>query len=781
MPATYAQRERERERERGGKGGTVVQMTEGGYQQQGEETADEGIGRKTCFSLAASGLFDMPREPPVTSSPKNEETTPILGADTRTYSCAGNSGSGGGNMWQPPRLEDFAGPPSGVFPPEAAVKMTDVAKVNDCRGTDEGSLLTREAHDMFTALPNVPTPASSQHVTEKPFESGDVTTSNTGCNPRVEQKESCGLQLKTGPSSATSHDPNQQSLLLLKGRQRRGAGHTLPRSSIPKPTRNHPTWRATTSKGKKDHREEKEAGMPLSFRAPTSRSPRTTSFSFVFHKEARRRRLNNEIMSDEGNYAKSVEDRPKPSVAVLAGGRQHVSSPPMEQRETSPLVSVLADVMDATPTLKTSAEEEPTARPVPPMRTPFFASRSTFIYADGRREETLQLPEKKTVQHPGTILAEISTSPSELLNGTLNSTSAFNYPVDWEKTPIEELHPLQTEPHTTTGIWDATMKDNPINHTVVEDEKKDQQQNDSFVFEYISSNSILPTTRSRWSNSPVYEIVAHAPSTQISTRAPSVMSVLQALPAALPPEQEEQFSLSSCTLEEKAVAENATESVTSAVSSKAHFIENNQSEKRRNNCPLAPRSHRPLPASSGSYAEIRTSARQFHAAAEAGRDVKVLHQSRQYQPKLHQNSRPHGDRDGMERPPPWKIAAQVKAIRERVCRSRETEMHREAKVFWYLWPEERQLWHSLTNKLTLLRGQAAELTKRISEWEMEHPEDTLAGVEKRLQLIQFKRQFLLTEWEKVEDLSWEYLTAQLLQGARKPLRTLMMLPSWKTF
>ncbi|KAF5222827.1 hypothetical protein ECC02_004159 [Trypanosoma cruzi] len=762
-------------------------MTGGGdQQQQGEETADDGMERKRCSSPAASGLFDTPREPPVHSSPNGEEMTPTRGADARTHSCAGNSCSGeeggGRNAWQPPRLEDFAGPFSGVFPPEAAVKMTDVANDNDCRGSDEGSLLAREVHEMFTALPDVPAPASSKHVTQQTFESGVVTTSKTGCNPRVEQKEPYGLQLNTGPSSATSRDPNQQFLRLLKGHQRREAGHTSPRSSIPKPTRNYPTWRTTNSKGKTNHRGGKEGGMPLNFRVPTSRSPRGTSFSFVFQKEARRRRLNDEIMPDGGTYAKSIEDRPKPSVAVLAGDRQHVSSAPVEQREASSLVSVVAHVMDATPTLKTSAEEEPTARLVPPMQTPFFASRSTFIYADGRQEETLQLPKKKTVQHPGIILDEISTLPSELLDGALNSSSVFNYPVDWEKTPIEESRPLQTERHPTTGIWDATVKDNPRNHTVFEDEKEDEQKNDSFAFEGMGFNSILPTTRSRWSNSPVYEIVAHAPSTQTSTRAPSVMSVLQALPAAPPPEQEEQFSLSSCTVEEKKpVAENATEPVTSILSYKARFSGNNRSETRRKERPLASRSQRPLPASLGSYAEIRTSARRFHAGAEAGRDVKVRHQNRQYQPKFHQKRRPHGKRDEMERPPPWEIAAQVKAIRERLCRLREMGMHREAEVFWYLWPEERQLWHSLTNKLTLLRGQAAELTKRISEWEMGHPEDTLARVEKRIQLIQFKKQFLLTEWEKVEDLSWEYLTAQLLQGARKPLRTLIMLPSWQKF
>ncbi|ESS64631.1 hypothetical protein TCDM_07224 [Trypanosoma cruzi Dm28c] len=211
-------------------------MTGGGDQQQGEETADDGMERKRCSSPAASGLFDMPREPPVYSSPNSEKMTPTRGADARTHGCVGNScsgGEGGGrNAWQPPRLEDFAGPFSGVFSPEAAVKMTDVSNDNDCRGSDEGSLLAREVCEMFTALPDVPAPASSKHVTQQTFESGVVTTSKTGCSPRVEQKESYGLQLNTGPSSATSRDPNQQFLRLLKGRQRREAGHTSPRSSI---------------------------------------------------------------------------------------------------------------------------------------------------------------------------------------------------------------------------------------------------------------------------------------------------------------------------------------------------------------------------------------------------------------------------------------------------------------------------------------------------------------------------------------------------------------------
>ncbi|RNF09926.1 hypothetical protein TraAM80_01978 [Trypanosoma rangeli] len=275
---------------------------------------------------------------------------------------------------------------------------------------------------------------------------------------------------------------------------------------------------------------------------------------------------------------------------------------------------------------------------------------------------------------------------------------------------------------------------------------------------------MLPMTCRRWSDSPVYDIVAHAPSTQASVRAPSLTGAPLALPLVPAFKQKGNFQSPLWTLE-KQEENSVKDTVAPAVTPAARSTEKGVGETQRLNCFSVSSFHPPSPVYLHVEAEVEAAGRRACAGAEAETVEKGEVTNHLPQPKYCQTPHPCDDQKEVERTPPWEIVAQVETVQEIVRRSRETGMQCEADVVRYLRPEEQLLWRSLKKNLTTLHDKALELTAGIREWEKVYSADALTRVKKRLRLIQSKKHLLLTEWEKVEDLCWEDLTAQLLHGA----------------
>ncbi|RNF14626.1 uncharacterized protein Tco025E_05803 [Trypanosoma conorhini] len=510
----------------------------------------------------------------------------------------------------------------------------------------------------------------------------------------------------------------------------------------------------------------------------SSRSPRTTSFSGLRQQEVRRRRrrLDAGLSPNGGAYPTSFEDRPKPrAVTASTEGARNAAASQQARRESSSPPAAVAPATNFTATSKMSFEEEPAASLLPPTQTPLFASRSTFLYADREPAEgALQQP-KSQYQRSGVVEANLPLS--EPLDAALTSSSTFLSTIKQEKAPMDASISLQKERHSPTAALEAAVTEHPSSHTIVVEDAQRRQQHDVGVY------CMLPVTHRRWSNSPVYDIVAHAPSTQASTRAPSATSAIQALPVPPAPKQRGNLPSPAWKLE-KVEADNVKEHEAPAGAAEARSTEKVLDETRRQHRPSALRRPQPPPGFPHVGDEVEAVGRRVYAGAELKAEAAAVtdrHHDQLAQPKNPPTPQPRDGPGEVERTPPWEVVAQVEAVQEIVRRARQTEVQRDEEMVRYLRPEERLLWRSLKQNLASLHAKSSELTARICEWEKRHSADTLARVEKRLRLVQSKRQLLLMDWEKVEDLSWEYLTSQLLYGARKELGAVSMPPHWQMF